>query len=85
MYSFTNYEGLGLITAIEVASLDIIVFMYIYARMSRGPFEESLMSLLGRLLIFSKFYSVLGEEGWFWGYSATFFIFSMLTFFHLID
>lgn len=80
MYSFTNYEGLGLITAIEVASLDIIVFMYIYARMSRGPFEESLMSLLGRLLIF-----ILGEEGWFWGYSATFFIFSMLTFFHLID
>mmetsp|Transcript_7891 Transcript_7891/g.1038 ORF Transcript_7891/g.1038 Transcript_7891/m.1038 type:complete len:81 (+) Transcript_7891:1762-2004(+) len=80
MFAFTDYEGLGLIAAIEVASIDIIVFMYMYAGMSRGPFEESMMSLLGRLLIFA-----LGEEGWFWGYSATYFIFSMMTFLHLIN
>lgn len=58
MFYFTNFGNLSLLTAIETVTIDIFVFMYIYAGIDRGTFEVITMFIVGRILI-----SVLGEEG----------------------
>lgn len=50
----TSHGDIGIINSVCLVCLDLVIYFYIYARLSQGPLEASLIAFSFRLFIVSK-------------------------------
>jgi hypothetical protein len=50
----TSYGYLGILNSVCLVCLDLVIYFYVYARLSQGPLEASLVAFSIRLFIVSK-------------------------------
>ena len=66
-YYFCDYYALGILNSILIQSVDILVYMYIYASIVHAPYYSVCLCLISRFFIF-----ILTGYYWFIGYTCVY-------------
>eukprot|EP00359_Climacostomum_virens_P005569 CAMPEP_0204912218 /NCGR_PEP_ID=MMETSP1397-20131031/10410_1 /ASSEMBLY_ACC=CAM_ASM_000891 /TAXON_ID=49980 /ORGANISM="Climacostomum Climacostomum virens, Strain Stock W-24" /LENGTH=1540 /DNA_ID=CAMNT_0052083079 /DNA_START=351 /DNA_END=4973 /DNA_ORIENTATION=- len=69
----TDHGDQGIINSVCIVSLDIVIYFYIYARLSQGPLEASIIAFIIRLFIV-----IFAWDIWFVGYCCIYYIFAII-------